>query len=188
MILILLEKFRQFRLARGHALAAIVLLAATTSACINSTEPVLSDAKAILGDRGTLHLFDLRDGAARNHRSHGFQWKGRSYAVLGRQAEITEFTVYAYEGRDLIVQARARRPLRPFVYALARKLSDGVYAIVAIDPNDVDEAARGRFCIKTRDTPCRIETIEQLFVFARATAAKEGDAGTIGVLVRDKGR
>ena len=46
------------------------------------------------------------------------------------------------------------------------------------------KSARGRFCIKTRDEPCRIETPEQLFVFARATAGKDQEGGTIAVLVR----
>jgi len=82
------------------------------------------------------------------------------------------------------VQARTQRSLRPYFYALARKLADGVYLLTPIDPNDADEAARERFCIKTRDAPCRIETPEQLFVFARATAAKETHEGKLAVLVR----
>lgn len=160
------------------------LLALATGACVSSTEPVLGGAGSILGDGGELHLYDLKDGSARNHRRLRVQWNGKSYVVRARQSEVSEFTVHAYEGRDLIVQARTRRPLRPYSYALARKLADGVYLIVAIDPDDADEAARNRFCIRTRDAPCRIETPEQLFAFARVTAAKDSEGGTIGVLVR----
>jgi hypothetical protein len=163
-------------------LAAILCLAA--AACVSSTEPILSDAKGILGDGGQLHLYDVQDGGNRNPRTYQFQWAGKRYAARGRPVEVSDFTVHPYEGRDLIVQARAQRPLRPHFYALARKVADGVYFVTAIDPNDADEATRGRFCIKTRDAPCRIETPEQLFVFARATAAKESEQGKLAVLVR----
>ena len=163
-------------------LAALLCLAA--GACVSSTEPILSDGKGILGDGGQLHLYDAQEGGNRNPRTYQFQWAGKRYAARGRPVEVSDFTVHPYEGRDLIVQARAQRPLRPYFYALAHKLADGVYFVTAIDPNDADEATRDRFCIKTRDAPCRIETPEQLFVFARATAAKESEQGKLAVLVR----
>ena len=165
-----------------------MMLCLATGACISSTGPILSDANSILGDGGQLHLYDVEEGATRNHRSYPIQWTGRGYGVGGRRAEVSEFTIHAYEGRDLIVQARARRPLRPYFYALARKLNEGVYLLTVIDPNDADEATRNRFCIKTRDAPCRIETPEQLFVFARASAARETEGGKLAVLVRSKKR
>jgi hypothetical protein len=171
----------------GRALGTALCLA--TAACISSTGPILSEANSILGERGQLHVFEIVEGAAHSPRRYAFQWNGKSYVVANRQAEISAFTVHVYEGRDLIVQARARRPLRPYVYALARKVTDGVYRLTTIDPSDADEATRDRFCIKTRDAPCRIETPEQLFVFARATAAREeAGGGKLVVLVRDKKR
>jgi len=39
------------------------LLCLTAGGCVTSTEPILSDAKGILGDGGQLHLFDVEDGA-----------------------------------------------------------------------------------------------------------------------------
>jgi hypothetical protein len=174
---------------RTHALGLLaILLALATGGCVSSTEPVLSGAGAILGEAGQLHLYDIEDGAARNPRTFRVRWTGRSYAVQGRQPDISEFTVHAFEGRDLIVQARAQRPLRPYVYALARKLADGAYLLTAIDPNDADEASRNRFCIQSRDTLCRIETPEPLFVFARASAARETEGGRLAVLVRSNQR
>jgi len=170
----------------GKSLAPLLalLLCLGAGACVNSTEPILSDGKGILGDGGQLHLYDVQEGGNRNPRTYQFQWAGRRYAARGRPAEVSDFTVHPYEGRDLIVQARTQRPLRPYFYALARKLADGVYLLTPIDSNDADEATRNRFCIKTRDAPCRIETPEQLFVFARATAAKESEQGKLAVLVR----
>jgi hypothetical protein len=160
------------------------LLCLTAAGCVSSTEPILSDARGILGDGAQLHLYDVQDGANRNPRTYQFQWAGKRYAVRGRPVEVSDFTVHPYEGRDLIVQARAQRPLRPYFYALARKLADGVYFVTAIDPADADEATRNRFCIKTRDAPCRIETPEQLFALARATAAKDPEQGKLAVMVR----
>jgi hypothetical protein len=169
---------------RAAMVAAILCLGIATSGCVSSTEPILGDSRGLLGDRGQLHLFDVEEGGARNPRLYQLQWSGGRYAARGRPVEVSDFTIHAYEGRDLIVQARAQRPLRPYFYALARKLTDGVYLLTAIDANDADEATRNRFCIKTRDAPCRIETPEQLFVFAKATAAKESDRGKLAVLVR----
>lgn len=173
-----------------HALRAVLILCLgiTTSACVSSTEPILTDGRTLLGDGGQIHLFDVQEGGTRNPRAHQFLWAGRRYAARGRPIEVSDFTVHAYEGRDLIVQARAQRPLRPYFYALARRLADGVYLVFAIDPNDADEAARNRFCIKTRDAPCRIETPEQLFALARATAAKEPEQGKLAVLVQTQRR
>jgi hypothetical protein len=171
--------------SRRPGLTAIALgLALAITGCVSSTEPILSDGKGILGSGGQLHLYDLEEGGPRNPRTDAFQWNGRHYTTRGRPVEVSDFTVHAYEGRDLIVQARVRRPLRPYVYGLARKLEDGVYVVTTIDPNDADEGARNRFCVKTRDAPCRIETPEQLFVFARATAARDRERGKLAVLVR----
>jgi hypothetical protein len=173
-------------MARGRGLLAMALCLATC-ACISSTGPILGDANSILGQRGMIHLYEIEEDATANHRSHPFHWDGRRYVVRGRGAEISEFTAHPYEGRDLIVQARAQRPLRPYFYALARKLAEGVYVLTNIDANDADEGTRNRFCIKTRDAPCRIETPEQLFVFARASAARENEGGgKLAVLVRAK--
>ncbi len=176
------------RAARQAWLALILCLGLTTSACVSSTEPILSDGHALLGDGGQIHLFDVQEGATRNPRTHQFQWAGRRYTARGRPIEVSDFTVHAYEGRYLIVQARAQRPPRPYFYALARRIADGVYLVFAINPNDATDTARTRFCIKTGDTPCRIETPEQLFALARATAAKEPEHGKLAVLVRPRQR
>ena len=150
---------------------------------MTSTEPVLGEPGAILGESGQVHLFDAGEGSTSNPRIHRFQWNGRRYVVQGR-ADIIDFTVHSYEGRDLIVQGRTRRPLRPYSYAVARKLTEGVYPIVPIEEKDSDDAVRNRFCISAPGGACRIETPEQLFALARATAAKEQEGGMIAVIAR----
>ena len=50
------------RATPGVGLALCLALA--TGACVSSTEPILSDARAILGERGQLHIFSApKDGA-----------------------------------------------------------------------------------------------------------------------------
>src|SRR5262249_42196999 len=55
--------------------------------------------------------------------------------------------------------------------------AEGVYLIIPIQEEDADEPTRERFCTKTQGADCRISTPEQLFVFARATAARDEDNG-----------
>jgi hypothetical protein len=162
---------------------AVVLACLGTGACVNSTEPVLGDARAILGESGQIHLFDAGEGSTSNPRIHRFQWNGRRYVVQGR-AEIIDFTAHSYEGRDLIVQARTRRDLRPYSYAVAHKLTDGVYTVVPIEEKDSEDGVRNRFCISAPGGACRIETPEQLFALARASAGKDFERGLIAVIAR----
>ena len=47
----------------GVAVGLALCLALATGACVSSTEPILSDARAILGERGQLHIFSApKDG------------------------------------------------------------------------------------------------------------------------------
>ena len=113
-----------------------------------------------------------------------FQWSGSRYVFTRPSRQhFSDFTAHPYEGRDLIVQSTGARAPRPTEYALARKLADGVYLVIPISEDDADEATRDRFCTKTQDASCRISTPEQLFVFARATAAKDEESGGIAVIV-----
>jgi hypothetical protein len=150
--------------------------------CISSDGPILSDAKAILGERGQIHLFST-SGGGREHTVVSFRWNGSRYVMTGRSPGVSDFTAHAYEGRDLIVQGRATRAPRPTEYALARKIAEGTYLVTPISEDDADDEARARFCSKTPNASCRISTPEQLFVFARATAAKEQEGGGVAVIV-----
>jgi hypothetical protein len=162
---------------------AAALAAATLAGCISSTAPVLSDAGAILGERGQMHLFSAGSGGQRDHKVVSFQWSGSRYMLSGNAIGITDFTAHAFEGRDVIVQSTASRAPRPTEYAIARKIADGIYLVLPINEEDADDATRERFCTKTLDASCRIATPEQLFVFAHATAAKEQEGGSIAVVM-----
>jgi hypothetical protein len=158
-------------------------VALALNGCISATEPILTDAQAILGEQIEVHLFASPKGGGPPHTVTTFQWSGSRYLPRGRSQDFGEFTIHPYEGRDLIIQTRGMRAPQPTEFALARRLAERVYLIIPIHEDDADEATRERFCTKTQDASCRISTPEQLFVFARASAAKEEESNTIAVIV-----
>jgi hypothetical protein len=166
------------RLARLLIFAAPCLL----GGCISSTEPILGDAKAILGERIDMHIFNTRDDALHSEGVSVMQWTGSRYVQQGGAAHTDDFTVHAFEGRDLIIQT-APRPPRPVEYALARRLAPGTYLIAPIDEQAADEATRERFCTKTEQAPCRVMMPEQVFVFARAMGEAIESAGVYSIVV-----
>jgi hypothetical protein len=171
--------------ALGSKLWVLVVagLVSPLAGCINAPSPILSDANAILGEQGEIHFFSAPGSGPREHSVMNFEWSGSRYVFSGRSGSISDFTAHPFEGRDLIVQSTAARAPRLTEYAIARKLADGVYMVFPINEDDVDEATRARFCTKTQVASCRITTPEQLFVFAKATAAKDEEAGGIAVIV-----
>jgi hypothetical protein len=178
------------------ATAVMSLLLPVLAGCISSSTPILGDAKAILGEQIDLHVFEPRqngttpgDGGLSHQGVASMQWTGGRYVARSGGNLVSDFTVHAFEGRDLIVQA-APRARRSVEYALARRLADGTYMVLPIDEETADEETRAKFCTKTQEVSCRITTPEQLFVFARATADNaEGrtDAGIV-VIVPSRGR
>jgi hypothetical protein len=178
---------------RTPLLALALCLALATGACVSSTEPILSDARAILGERGQLHIFSAPKDGARTVLRYDFQWRRDRYVTTpGRRAQPIEFSAHPFEGRDLVVQWKSaalawspkqkQQGLRPVTYFLLRKVAEGAFLMMPVTEDNVDEATRKRFCIKAPETTCRISTPEQLFAFARAAAEKEDpDAGIVVV-------
>lgn len=67
-------------------------------------------------------------------------------------------------------------------YALLHKLVEGVFLARVIDEDDAVEQTRITLCTKSDKSSCRIQTREQLFAFARATAARQHQSG--GLVIR----
>jgi hypothetical protein len=178
----LLSKIFRSGAARGPA-ALLALTACLLTGCISSSGPILGDAKALLGDRIQIHRFTPGKSGGRTHAMGLFEWVGGRYIPRSGPRDITDFTVHAYEGRDLIVQIRPVRSGGSTEFGLARRIAEGVYLVIPISEEDADGPTRERFCAKTQNASCRITTPEQLFVFARATAAKEEEGGGIAVIV-----
>jgi hypothetical protein len=168
------------RTLKSLALAGFALL----GGCIDSAKPILTDAQPLIGQRPHLQFYVLRDGAAREPTNETFAWRNDRYVpVHGTAGDYHDFTLHAIAGADLIVQSI--RPGKPTEYAIARKLVDGTYLVVAIDEADADDATRSQFCGKDTGAACRVASREAVLAFARATAAKPLSAGGLAVLMAD---
>jgi hypothetical protein len=162
------------------ALPSLALL----GGCIDSAMPVLTDAQPLLGERPHLRFFSLHDGAAYEPTAATFRYRNGRYVPTRATADnIGEFSLHGFEGSDLIVQNT--RSGRPTEYAIARKVADGAYLVIAIDEDDADEATREAFCGKSTGASCRIQTPEAVRAFARATAAKPHARGGLAVLMAE---
>src|SRR5262249_61484743 len=109
--------------------------------------------------------------------------EGTARPYVGGAGDFTHFTIHPYEGRDLITQSQTSRGSTTIEFGLARRIAEGVYLIIPIQEDDADQPTRERFCTKTQGADCRISTPEQLFVFARATAARDEDNGGVAGVV-----
>ncbi len=165
-------------------LAALCALALT--GCIDSSGPILASSQDVFGPKLKAQLFTLRDGRAREPTQTEFRWNGELYERAGSGLrDISSFSVHPFENGDFIIQAVSAKRPRISEYAVLHKLADGVSLVWAIDEADADEPTRSAFCGKGEPkdpAACRIETREQLFAFARATAARARPDG--GLMVR----
>ena len=166
-------------------LAALGALALT--GCINSAKPILTDAKPELGQHLRLQLYSLNKGYAEAPEQTEYAWKGDHYAhVSGSMKDVAAFTVHPFEGGDYIVQTRPKGLNDAVDYALLHPFVDGVYHAVVIDENDAEAAVRAANCGKIKSSSCRVETREQLFALARATAARPRDRGGLAIRLPDE--
>ncbi len=171
---------------RGSVFTLCALLLA---GCIDSTGPILTDAQPVLGPRLKLQLYSLREGFARDPEKATYTWNGARYVKAGGGThDVGAFTVHPFEGGDFILQSSPAKKAQNTEYALMRKLAEGVYQVVAIDEDDADAAARAAACKHPGGAACRIETREQLFAFARATAAERKSDGGLAVRLDDAPR
>jgi hypothetical protein len=171
--------------------ALVAVSGIATSGCVTSSQAILTDAQDILGTRGEIHVFTAPKDGVRQVLRYRFSWDGKRYQVMRGRRSVGEFTAYAFESRDLVVQWRGsafgtkKKPLTlsQVRYALARRVADGTYLFLPISESDVDESTRKRFCTASPETPCRVSTPEQLFVFARAAAERDDKQAGVAVII-----
>ena len=165
------------------------LCSLTVAGCIDSAKPILTDSQQAFGKVAKFQLYGVRKGFGVDPEQTTFTWNGALYArTSGGLKDVSAFSVHPFEAGDFIVQSvPANRPSMT-EYALMHKLLDGVFQVVVIDENDADEPTRAAYCGKgeKNDRTCRIETREQLFAFARATAARKRDDGGIAIRLPDE--
>ena len=161
------------------------LFALALAGCIDSSGPILASSQDVFGPKLKLQFFTLREGRGREPMQAEFTWNGSLYTHSGGGLrEVSAFSVHPFEAGDYIIQEVPVKRPRITEYALLHKLADGVYMVWAIDEDDADEPTRAAYCgkgDKKDPASCRIETREQLFAFARATAARNKQDGVLAV-------
>jgi hypothetical protein len=172
------------RLALRAVLIAFV--AGTLAGCVDSAGPILVDAKPVFGPQLRLHFYGLRKGHVDDPEQADYAWRDGHYQhVRGGMTDIKGFTVHPFEAGDAIVQTVPADRTHSVEYALVHTLVPGVYQVVPIDENDADAATRAANCPDRAGSACRIETREQLFALARATAARRSDKGGLALRLPD---
>ncbi len=166
--------------------AIAALCALSLSACIDSAAPILSDAQPVLGPKLNLQLYSLRKGYAHEPEQASYTWNGANYVHSGgAMQDIPGFTAHPFEAGAYINQTVPARPAQKIEYAVMRPLAGGVYLVTVIDEDDADAATRAAHCKHPGGTACRIETREQVFIFARATEAKKKTSGGLAIRLDD---
>jgi hypothetical protein len=170
--------------------AAVALCALSLSGCINSASPILTDSQPLFGERARFQLFGMRKGMAIDPERVTFAWDGARYVHAGGgMKDVSAFSVHPFEAGNYIIQSVPKNARGITEYAVMRKLTEGVYQVIVIDEADTDEPTRNAHCGKGKKNnwSCRIETREQLFAFARATAARHKDDGGLAIRLPDGG-
>ena len=175
---------------RAIVRAAIAALCALTlSGCIDSVSPILPDAQPIFGKSLRFQLYGMRKGVAVDPEQASFTWNGALYAHTGGgMRDVSAISIHPFEDGDFIIQSVPANRSGITEYAVMHKLTDGVYQVIVIDEADADEPTRTAYCSKgeKNDRSCRIATRDQLFAFARATAARRRDDGGLVIRLPDK--
>ena len=168
--------------------AGAILCALSLAACVDSSGPLFPDAKPLLGDQLNLQFYSLRKGFAGDPEQATYKWNGAKYRrVSGGMADVGAFSLHPFGRRNLVVQSEAAKRPGIFEYAVALKLADGVYQVVAIDEDDAGTTIRTRYCKRVGDSHCRVETREHLYAFARAAAQRRKDQGSLVLRLADGG-
>ena len=166
--------------------SAALLAFFALSGCIDSSDPILSDAQPVFGPKLNLQFYALSKDVATDPAHETFAWNGALYVRSGGAREVDAFAVFAFEAGDYIIQSVPSKDPHKTEYALLHKLAEGVYLARVIDEDDADEQTRAALCTKSDKYSCRIQTRDQLFAFARATAARQHQSGGLVVRLPDE--
>ena len=176
-------------ISRTALLIAGTLLALALAGCVESSGPILAENAPVFGPRLKLQFYALRNGYAGDPQQANYTWNGNLYAHAGGgMREVSGFSIHPFEAGDYIIQTVSSKRIRISEFALLHRLAEGVWQVVPIDEADADQATRAAYCSKAGSAPCNIATREQLFAFARATAARRHDNGGLVIRLPDGSR
>jgi hypothetical protein len=165
--------------------AAAIVAAMALAACVQSQQPLITDAKPVLGQQFEVHLYEnFVDNKATDVHASVYQWKDGSYVrASGLARDAKRFVAQPLAANDFLLQS-ADEGTTLFNYWIGRKLNPGVYLIFPLDEADASEAVRKSVCGENQpDGFCRITTHEQLVTLAKATAAKPVRNAALGVVL-----
>lgn len=172
------------RLQRSSGLAACIAVALTLPACVESSAPIITNAKPLLGQQFNVHLYeDFSEGRPRNFHAASYRWANGEYVrASGFGSDAKRFVAEPLAGNDFVIQSTDEQARR-FVFWIGRKLHDGTYLVFPLHMMDADEATRKTTCGGEQAEVCRIATREHLAVMARASAAQAPRDPVLGVVV-----
>jgi hypothetical protein len=160
-------------------------MALILAGCVQSEQPLLSDAKPLMGESFEAHFFEnFVDGKASVVHTAYYRWTDRRYMLVrGSNERVTSFTGVALDDENFVVEGAVKENTA-FNYWVARKMVDGVFLIVPVNETDSDDATRAAACTgKQAEGYCFVEKREELVKLAKATASKTLRDPTLGVIV-----
>jgi hypothetical protein len=160
-----------------------VVATVSLSACVESKNPLVTDAKPLVGQQFEVHLYeDFVEKKASGFHSAVYQWKNGQYVrASGLVRDVKHFVAEPLTGDDFIIQSSDDRD--NYLYWIGRRLTPGVYMIFGIDEKDADDATRKAICGDRQDDICMVTNHQQLATMARASAAKPPRNPALGVLL-----
>ena len=164
-------------------LAVLTSAALALTACVESGEPLIRNAKPLLGQEFRVHLYDdFSEGKPKDFHAAAYRWVNGEYVrASGLGSDAKRFVAEPLAAKDFVIQSTDENGKR-FVFWIGRKLHDGAYLVFPIDMSDADDATRKRVCGDQVDV-CRISSHEQLLVMARATAAKQPNDPVLSIVL-----
>ena len=167
--------------------AAAMLGAFLVAGCVDSSGALLKDARPLFGQQLRLQFYALRNGAAGEPEEAAYKWDGERYThASGGMDDVSAFSVHPAGSDIFIVQSFSSRRPQLVEYAVARKLTEGVYQVAAIDEDDAPRPLRARLCKRTDASSCRIESRTALLEFARVTARQRRGQGGLVLRLADQ--
>jgi hypothetical protein len=164
---------------------AAIVATLTLAACVQSQQPLITDAKPVLGQQFEVHLYEnFVNNKATDVHASVYHWKDGAYVrANGLARDAKQFVAQPLAANDFLLQS-AHDSTGLFHYWIGRKLNPGVYLVFPLDEADASEAVRKSACGETQHEGfCRVTTHVQVVALALATAAKPVRNAALGVVL-----
>lgn len=168
-----------------RGISTAVMAAMLLSGCVESAQPLLTNAQPINGAQFELHIYEkLPEAKAPAFHTVSYTWKDGKYVRAdGLSRDVRSLVVEPMGQNDVIIQGAGDNE-KIFNYWLGRKLVEGVYLIFPVTESDSDPAVRDAACAKEQpEGICMIKTYDRLTQLARETASKPLRDPALGIIL-----